>query len=138
MSPRSHPTSPASLSPLQPWPHPLPSLSSPTMTASRRAPAPPAVPSRLRRTLRRAAIPVAGTAVVAAGIAMLVLPGPGLVTIALGLSLLGREHAWAAALEQRIRARLAAAARRVRRPTVTALPPAATLAVLDDELEEAA
>jgi hypothetical protein len=70
--------------------------------------------SPLRRVLRRVAITVAGTAVVAAGIAMLVLPGPGLVTIALGLSLLGREHAWAAALERRARARVAAAARRVR------------------------
>lgn len=76
----------------------------------------PTTTTPLRRILRRLVITVAGTVVVAAGIAMLVLPGPGLVTIALGLSLLGREHAWAAALEQRARARLAAAARRVRRP----------------------
>jgi hypothetical protein len=69
-------------------------------------------PSPLRRALRRIAITVAGTAVVAAGVAMLVLPGPGLVTIALGLSLLGREHAWAAALEQRARARLASVVHR--------------------------
>ena len=69
--------------------------------------------TRLRRRLRRMAVTVAGTAVVAAGMAMLVLPGPGLVTIALGLSLLGREHTWAAALEQRIRVRLVAAAQRV-------------------------
>jgi hypothetical protein len=81
---------------------------------------------------------VAGTAVVAAGIAMLVLPGPGLVTIALGLSLLGREHAWAAALEQRARARLAAAARRVRHPHITTLPSAPPTAALDEDLEAAA
>lgn len=49
---------------------------------------------------------------------MLVLPGPGLVTIALGLSILGREHAWAAALERRGRTRVAAAVRRAR-PTTT-------------------
>ena len=61
---------------------------------------------------------------IAAGVAMLVLPGPGLVTIALGLSLLGREHAWAAALERRARARITAAVRRAR-PTVVALGPEA-------------
>lgn len=69
---------------------------------------------RTRTLLRRIAVTVAGTAVIAAGVAMLVLPGPGLVTIALGLSLLGREHEWAAALERRVRARVATAARRVR------------------------
>ncbi len=69
---------------------------------------------RTRTLLRRIAVTAAGALVVAAGIAMLVLPGPGLVTIALGLSLLGREHAWAAALERRVRHRVATAARRVR------------------------
>ena len=78
----------------------------------------------LRRALRRLAVTVAGTAVIAAGVAMLVLPGPGLVTIALGLSLLGREHAWAAALEQRVRDRVRATVRRAR-PTVVALRPEA-------------
>ena len=61
---------------------------------------------------------------IAAGVAMLVLPGPGLVTIALGLSLLGREHAWAAALERRAPAPITAAVRRAR-PTVVALGPEA-------------
>ena len=65
-------------------------------------------PTSVRRLLRRIAVTVAGSAVIAAGVAMLVLPGPGLVTIALGLSILGREHAWAAALEDRVRARLRA------------------------------
>ena len=87
------------------------------------APDPPARP--LRRTLRRVAFTVAGGAVVAAGVVMLVVPGPGLVTIAVGLSVLGREHAWAARLEQRVRARVVAAARQVRRTTAGARPSAA-------------
>lgn len=79
--------------------------------------------SPLRRVLRRIAVTAAGTLVVAAGVAMLVLPGPGLVTIVLGLSRLGREHAWAAALETRARARVVATARRVRgRPPTPVRP----------------
>lgn len=71
---------------------------------------------------RRVGITVAGGALVAAGVAMLVLPGPGLVTIALGFSVLGREHAWAARWEQRVRDRIRAAAHRVRRPSGTGSP----------------
>ncbi|QYG92493.1 hypothetical protein HC251_08585 [Iamia sp. SCSIO 61187] len=71
------------------------------------------------------AVTVGGGAVVAAGVVMLVVPGPGLVTIAVGLSVLGREHAWAARLEQRVRARVVAAARQVRRSAVGAGRPEA-------------
>jgi uncharacterized protein (TIGR02611 family) len=100
------------------------------------APMPDRPPSPLRRTLRRIAITVAGTLVVAAGVAMVVLPGPGLVTIALGLSILGREHEWAAALERRARARLATAVRRTRRRDTVVAIPART--ATDDRLDRAA
>ncbi len=38
---------------------------------------------------------ILGSALILAGIAMLLLPGPGLVTIAAGLLVLSREYAWA-------------------------------------------
>jgi uncharacterized protein (TIGR02611 family) len=38
---------------------------------------------------------VAGMALVALGLAMLVLPGPGLLTMVAGLTLLAREFRWA-------------------------------------------
>ncbi len=50
---------------------------------------------------RRVAIFIAGVAVTAAGIAMLVLPGPGLLVIVAGLSILAIEFAWAARLRDR-------------------------------------
>jgi len=56
---------------------------------------------------RRVAIAIAGSAVVAAGVAMLVLPGPGIVTIALGLGILSlefeRPRVWLAAMKRRFR-----------------------------------
>jgi hypothetical protein len=61
-----------------------------------------------RRLARRALITLVGGVVVGAGVAMLVLPGPGLVTIALGLGLLGREYAWAARADRRVRERVRA------------------------------
>lgn len=112
----------------------------PTTETAMRPTTPPTAPSTtpLRRIVRRLAVTVAGTAVIAAGVAMLVLPGPGLVTIALGLSLLGREHAWAAALERRARDRITATVRRAR-PTVVALRPEARRAPdRRDRLDEAA
>lgn len=87
------------------------------------APVSPLPATPLRRALRRLATTAAGTVVIAVGVAMLVLPGPGLVTIALGLSILGREHAWAAALERRARARVAAAVRRARPATTRCQAP---------------
>jgi hypothetical protein len=64
----------------------------------------------LRRLARRALVTVIGGAVIGAGVAMLVLPGPGLVTIAVGLGVLGREYAWAARADRRVRARVRAVA----------------------------
>ena len=61
---------------------------------------------------RRIAIFLAGAAVTAAGVAMLVLPGPGLLVIVAGLSILAVEFAWAARLRDRAKdkAKTAAAA----------------------------
>jgi hypothetical protein len=64
------------------------------------------VPVGLRRATRRLAVGLSGGVAVAAGLVMLVLPGPGLVTIALGFGVLGREFAWAARVNGRVRARL--------------------------------
>jgi len=56
---------------------------------------------------RRIGIAIAGGAVVAAGVAMLVLPGPGIVTIALGLGILAlefeRPRVWLAAMKRRFK-----------------------------------
>ena len=41
--------------------------------------------------VRKTGVAVAGGAVTAAGVVMLVTPGPGLITIALGLGILGSE-----------------------------------------------
>lgn len=67
--------------------------------------------------LRRSLILIIGSAIVLAGIVMLVLPGPGLLAIFAGLGLLATEFSWAArllrwaktngmALAQRTRARI--------------------------------
>lgn len=67
--------------------------------------------------LRRGLVLVIGSAIVLAGIVMLVLPGPGVLAIFAGLGLLATEFTWAArllrwaktngiALQQRIRKRL--------------------------------
>ena len=53
------------------------------------------------RSSKRIAVTVAGFALVAAGIAMLVLPGPGFVVIILGLAVLATEYAWAQAMLER-------------------------------------
>lgn len=59
---------------------------------------------------RRVAIFVAGVAVTAAGMAMLVLPGPGLLVIVAGLSILAIEFAWAARLRDKAKDRAKSAA----------------------------
>ncbi len=41
--------------------------------------------------IRKTGVAVAGTAVTAAGVVMLVTPGPGLITVAVGLGILGSE-----------------------------------------------
>jgi hypothetical protein len=67
-----------------------------------------------RRALRRAVFSLVGGVAVVAGVVMLVLPGPGLVTVAAGFGILGQEYAWAARVNDEMRARLVAAARTVR------------------------
>ena len=52
----------------------------------------------LLRWARKGGITVAGIAMLAGGVAMLVLPGPGLAVILLGLTVLSAEYAWAARL----------------------------------------
>jgi uncharacterized protein (TIGR02611 family) len=64
---------------------------------------------------RRLAVVIAGFALVAAGVAMLVLPGPGLLVIIAGLALLAREFVWADRLLQSAKARAASGADAARR-----------------------
>jgi hypothetical protein len=61
------------------------------------APKPIEIIRFIGRSSKRIAVTVAGGAVLAAGLAMLVLPGPGILVIALGFAILGTEYAWAAA-----------------------------------------
>jgi uncharacterized protein (TIGR02611 family) len=70
------------------------------------------------RLLRRIAVTVAGTVILAVGVVLLVAPGPGLVVIALALAVFAIEYQWArrnlAAVQARARsAALKAAASRV-------------------------
>lgn len=72
----------------------------------------------LVRVLRRIAVTVAGTVILAVGVVLLVAPGPGLVVIALALTVFALEYRWArryvAAVQARARsAALKAAASRV-------------------------
>ncbi len=61
------------------------------------APKPIEIIRFIGRSSKRIAVTVAGGAVLAGGLAMLVLPGPGILVIALGFAILGTEYAWAAA-----------------------------------------
>jgi len=70
------------------------------------------------RLLRRIAVTVVGTVILAVGVVLLVAPGPGLVVIALALAVFAIEYQWArrnlAAVQARARsAALKAAASRV-------------------------
>jgi uncharacterized protein (TIGR02611 family) len=49
----------------------------------------------LVRLLRRIAVTVAGTVILAVGVVLLVAPGPGLVVIALALAVFAVEYQWA-------------------------------------------
>jgi uncharacterized protein (TIGR02611 family) len=75
------------------------------------------------RWARKGGITVAGIAIMAAGVAMLVLPGPGVAVILLGLAVLASEYDWAARLLATLRQRAARMARplaerlRRKRPT---------------------
>ena len=68
-----------------------------------------------RGVVYRVAVAIAGFAVLAAGLAMLVLPGPGLLVCAIGLGLLALEFRWAERLLVRVSERSASVARRLRR-----------------------
>ena len=75
--------------------------------AARRAPTRPGagLTTPLLRWARKGGITVAGLAMLAGGVAMLVLPGPGLAVIALGLAVLATEYDWAARLLAEVRQR---------------------------------
>ncbi len=47
------------------------------------------------RNARRVAVTIAGFALLAVGIVLLVLPGPGVLVIVAGLALLATEYVWA-------------------------------------------
>jgi uncharacterized protein (TIGR02611 family) len=74
---------------------------------ARRAPTRPGAGTAtpLLRWARKGGITVAGLAMLAGGVAMLVLPGPGLAVIALGLAVLATEYDWAARLLAEVRQR---------------------------------
>ncbi|MGN6597851.1 MAG: PGPGW domain-containing protein [Actinomycetes bacterium] len=79
----------------------------------------PAAPGEARaRTpsspLRRAAVAVAGTLVVALGVVLLPLPGPGMVVIVAGLGILATEFVWAERLLKRAKAYAATQAERAK------------------------
>lgn len=74
-----------------------------------------------RGYLYRIGFAIAGFAVLAAGLAMLVLPGPGLLVTALGLGMLALEFHWAERLLLRaIRAGESGRDRLLRRPRLDA------------------
>jgi tellurite resistance protein TerC len=53
------------------------------------------------RLLRKVAIAIAGFAVLAVGILMIVTPGPAVLVIPLGLTILSKEYPWAGHLLKR-------------------------------------
>ena len=55
------------------------------------------------RTLRKVAIAIAGFAVLAVGILMIVTPGPAVLVIPLGMTILSKEYAWAGRLLERVK-----------------------------------
>jgi len=59
--------------------------------------------------LKRSAVTVAGIALLAIGVALMVLPGPGLLLIVAGLAVLATEYAWAHRLLKRAKVQAAAA-----------------------------
>jgi uncharacterized protein (TIGR02611 family) len=67
------------------------------------------------RGSRRVGITIAGFALIVVGAIMLITPGPGWAAIFAGLALLSLEYAWAERLLVRVKAKVTAAARKVRR-----------------------
>ncbi|GAA1855832.1 PGPGW domain-containing protein [Actinomadura bangladeshensis] len=66
------------------------------------------------RLLRKIAVAAAGSALIVAGVAMLVLPGPGVVAMLAGLGLLGTEFPTARRLSTRLNTHAKAAWHRLR------------------------
>ena len=66
------------------------------------------------RLLRKIAVAAAGSALLVAGVAMLVLPGPGVVAVLAGLGLLGTEFPTARRLSTRLHAHAGSAWHRTR------------------------
>ena len=65
----------------------------------------------LSRYSKRILVIISGSAVVIAGVAMLVLPGPGFLVIFTGLAILSSEFEWADRLKQSVRERAELAAK---------------------------
>lgn len=66
----------------------------------------------LVRLLRRIAVTVAGTVILAVGVVLLVAPGPGLLVIALALAVFALEYQWARRHLAAVQARARSAARK--------------------------
>ena len=64
----------------------------------------------LQRNAKRIAVGIVGTAVLIAGLFMLVLPGPGVLTVVAGLAILASEFDWAERWMHRLRDRAEQAA----------------------------
>jgi tellurite resistance protein TerC len=65
-------------------------------------------------TVRKAAVVIAGFAVLLVGFALIVLPGPAIVVIPLGLAILAKELPWARRLLDRLKGVVGPVVSRVR------------------------
>jgi uncharacterized protein (TIGR02611 family) len=65
----------------------------------------------LARYGKRILVIISGSAVVIAGVAMLVLPGPGFLVIFAGLAILSTEFEWAVRLREQVKERAELAAK---------------------------
>jgi tellurite resistance protein TerC len=69
----------------------------------------------LMRWVKRIAVMIVGSTVLAIGIVMIVLPGPAIIVIPVGLGILGLEFAWARRWLRRIKEQGASIVNKVRR-----------------------
>jgi tellurite resistance protein TerC len=67
------------------------------------------------RWVKRIAVMIVGSTVLAIGIVMIVLPGPAIIVIPVGLGILGLEFAWARRWLRRIKEQGASIVNKVRR-----------------------
>ncbi|WP_158642294.1 PGPGW domain-containing protein [Actinomadura sp. WAC 06369] len=97
-------------------PHrPAPETAADTPAETAAADAATAAPRGRLRPVRKIAVAVAGTVVIAAGIVMLVIPGPGVVVILAGIGLLGTEFPAAKRVSERCYGYLRTAWAKIRR-----------------------